>query len=260
MLTHSDRALGHRMAGEWLERVSGGDPHVLAQCAEHAEQVGRELANAGDRDGAANGFIKAGLIWIRIAQLEAAVPTMVRGFELMDVAQHSVSELLDWLCTMSEAIRRVRSAPGLQGFLDRVLEWIDLAGTLDQRVRAYVAAAIALGAIDVFERAYVLLDRVREMASGSVDLLREGLVADIGIGARRCDFARAVRAVRDLDALGSTDNPRVLCTMACVLAATGDYDGALDSLRRAEALSDPVDRLATVERYKELALVHVYLA
>lgn len=54
MLTPEDRTLGHRLAGEWLERMGEGDPVVLAEHFEkgnHHEQAGRYWLAAGQRMG-----------------------------------------------------------------------------------------------------------------------------------------------------------------------------------------------------------------
>ncbi|MEJ7731934.1 MAG: protein kinase [Polyangiaceae bacterium] len=69
MLTPADRALGHRLAGEWLEQRGERDPVVLAQHFEH----GGEGARAASR------WLEAGVEAFEAGDLQAAVARVQRG-------------------------------------------------------------------------------------------------------------------------------------------------------------------------------------
>ncbi|WP_437326865.1 serine/threonine-protein kinase [Sorangium sp. So ce381] len=227
--------------------------------AEHAERIGQHFYQAGDRDRAATFYARAALHKIRASQLDPALRLIFQALDLGDHAHRSPAELAAWLGALADVVVRVRSAPDLADVAARALRRIDEAGTPEQKLSARVDLARALGAVDLFADAYARLEEAYALAGDREDLRRKALACETEIGVRTGDFARAERAVEQLEATGAIDDPRLLLAISQTRAATGDIAAALRALDRAEALGDPGDLAAASEREKQRVLVHVFL-
>ncbi|WP_437548396.1 protein kinase [Sorangium sp. So ce367] len=227
--------------------------------AEHAERIGQHFYQAGDRDRAATFYARAALHKIRASQLDPALRLIFQALDLGDHAHRSPAELSAWLGALADVVVRVRSAPDLADVAARALRRIDEAGTPEQKLSARVDLARALGAVDLFADAYARLEEAYALAGDRGDLRRKALACETEIGVRSGDFARAERAVEQLEATGAIDDPRLLLAISQTRAATGDIAAALRALDRAEALGDPGDLAAASEREKQRVLVHVFL-
>ncbi|WP_437590088.1 serine/threonine-protein kinase [Sorangium sp. So ce1000] len=227
--------------------------------AEHAERVGQHFYQAGDRDRAATFYARAALHKMRASQLDPALRLIFQALDLGDHAHRSPAELSAWLGALADVVVRVRSAPDLGDVAARALRRIDEAGTPEQKLSARVDLARALGAVDLFADAYARLEEAYALAGAREDLRRKALACETEIGVRTGDFARAERAVEQLEAMGEIDDPRLLLAISQTRAATGDIEAALRALDRAESLGDPGDLAAASEREKQRVLVHVFL-
>ncbi|WP_438041149.1 serine/threonine-protein kinase [Sorangium sp. So ce128] len=227
--------------------------------AEHAERIGQHFYQAGDRDRAATFYARAALHKIRASQLDPALRLIFQALDLGDHAHRSPAELSGWLGSLADVVVRVRSAPDLVDVAARALRRIDETGTPEQKLSARVDLARALGAVDLFADAYARLEEAYALAGDREDLRRKALACETEIGVRTGDFARAERAVEQLEATGAIDDPRLLLAISQTRAATGDIAAALRALDRAEALGDPGDLAAASEREKQRVLVHVFL-
>jgi hypothetical protein len=87
MLTEEDRALGHRLAGEWLERHGEGDALLLA---EHFEK-------GGDGPRAGSHYLRAAETASRGGDSEAAIARARRGLSC-DVPEEARISLLHLIC------------------------------------------------------------------------------------------------------------------------------------------------------------------
>ncbi|WP_437278972.1 protein kinase [Sorangium sp. So ce375] len=232
---------------------------VGEESAEHAERIGQHFYQAGDRDRAATFYARAALHKIRASQLDPALRLIFQALDLGDHAHRSPAELSAWLGALADVVVRVRSAPDLCDVAARTLRRIDEAGTPEQKLSARVDLARALGAVDLFADAYARLEEAYALAGDREDLRRKALACETEIGVRTGDFARAERAVEQLEAMGEIDDPRLLLAVSQARAATGDIEAALRALDRAEALGDPGDLAAASEREKQRVLVHVFL-
>lgn len=232
---------------------------VGEESAEHAERIGQHFYQAGDRDRAATFYARAALHKIRASQLDPALRLIFQALDLGDHAHRSPAELSAWLGALADVVVRVRSAPDLVDVAARALRRIDEAGTPEQKLSARVDLARALGAVDLFADAYAGLEEAYALAGDREDLRRKALACETEIGVRTGDFARAERAVEQLEATGAIDDPRLLLAISQTRAATGDIAAALRALDRAEALGDPGDLAAASEREKQRVLVHVFL-
>ncbi|WP_437672686.1 protein kinase domain-containing protein [Sorangium sp. So ce131] len=258
MLTDADRALGHWLAAEWLERVGGGDPVVLALVDQHLARAADEALTLGNSDGAAGHLARAAVIRARIGQYDAAIAAMTRAFELCDVSRREPEELGRWVEILSKAASHSRRAPSLPAAADRILSRLDAVSSAELRLRSRIELARALGATNLFRMSYDLLDGVFEMALAHRELLREALMVDLEVSCLQGQFSRARRAALDLDALGPIDDPRVLLSVALARATSGDRAGAIEALSRSEACSDPGDRVAEAVRAKLFVMIELY--
>ncbi|AUX38625.1 uncharacterized protein SOCE26_000020 [Sorangium cellulosum] len=226
--------------------------------AEHAERIGQHFYQAGDRDRAASFYARAALHKIRASQLEPALRLIFQALDLADHDRRSPAELSAWLGALADVVVRVRSTPDLGDVVARAFRRIDEAGTVEQKLSARVDVARALGAVDLFEEAYTRLEQAYALTGDREDLRRKALACETEIGVRTGDFARAVRAIEQLAAMGDVDDARLLLAISHTRAAMGDVDAALRALDRAERLGDPDDLAAASEREKQRVLVHVF--
>jgi hypothetical protein len=226
---------------------------------EHAERIGEHLYQAGDRDRAATFFARAGQTKLGLSQLEPAMRLLIRALDLCDTERRTPEELGTWLAVTSTACTRVRSAPELPDVTERPLRRIDASGTLDQKVRARVDVARALGAVNLFEAAYAKLAEALALGGARDDLRRGALFVEIEMAVRSGDFARAIRGSDTVAAMGAIDEPRVLLAVGMARAAVGDEAAALRAIDEAERHADPADLVATSEREKQRVLVYIYL-
>ncbi|WP_434044853.1 MULTISPECIES: serine/threonine-protein kinase PknK [Sorangium] len=227
--------------------------------AEHAERIGQHFYQAGDRDRAATFYARAALHKIRASQLDPALRLIFQALDLGDHARRAPAELSAWLGALADVVVRVRSAPDLGDVVARAQRRIDEDGTLEQKLRARVDVARALGAVDLFADAYAKLEEAYALAGDREDLRRKALACETEIGVRTGDYARAVGAVEQLEAMGEIDDARLLLAISHTRAAMGDIEAALRALDRAEALVAPGDLAAASEREKQRVLVHVFL-
>ncbi|WP_437645391.1 protein kinase domain-containing protein [Sorangium sp. So ce362] len=258
MLTDADRALGHWLAAEWLERVGGDDPAALALVDRHLGRAAEEALALGNADGAAGHLARAAGVRARVGQFDEAIAAMTRAFELVDVARRDPGELGGWVAVLSRAVGHGRRAPSLSAVSDRILTRVDAGASLELRVRARIELARALGATNLFRLSHDLLDDVVEMAVGRRELLREALMVDVEVSCLQGQFARARRAALDLDALGPIEDLRGLLSVALARATSGDRAGAMEALSRSEAASASGDLGVEAVRAKLLAMVELY--
>ena len=232
---------------------------VGEESVEHAERVARHLYEAGDRDRAATFFARAALHKIRARQPEPAIRLITRALDLADHEQRSAADLAGWLGALADAVVRVRVAPDLPDLAGRALRRIDAAGAIEERVAARVDAALALGAVNLFEAAYQQLDEAYALVGDRDDLRRKALVCETTMAVRSGDFTRALRSAERLEALSGADqDPLAQLAVSQARAASGEAEAALRALDRSEALSDPRDLAAASEREKQRVLIYAY--
>lgn len=248
------RELSARAADSYLA-VFGDDGSELA-----SERIGHHLHLAGERDRAATYLARAGLHRRRVGQLEPAIQLLLRAIDLADLDRRDANDVASWLRELCAAVMSVRAAaPDLSDLAARALRRIDAAGSVSVRVLSRVDVARALGACNMFDRAYAIVDLAFKTAAGEEELERRVLVAEIEMGTRSGDYARAARAADKLEQLGPVDDPRTLFGIAHARAATGVAAAALIAIARAEALSPVGDLALDCEREKQRVLVYAFM-
>lgn len=231
---------------------------VGEEAAEHADTIARHLLLAGSRDRAATFFARAALLKQRVGQLEPAVQHMTTALDLSDHERRSPDELVAWLGSLADMVSRVRQATDLPRVTARALRRIDAGGTIEQRVAARVHASRALGSAHLFQEAYKRLDEALPLTASRSDLHGQSISALVEMAVRSGDFARAIRAVDALSAMGAIEDPRLLIQIAQARAATGDTEAALRALDAAAALQGSTDPVAASEREKQRGLIYLY--
>ncbi len=101
MLTHADRALGHRLAGEWLEKNGEVDAVTLAEHFERGAQPGRALASW---QRAAKEALEGGDFAAAIARAERGVACGARD-EALGALRALQAEAQWWAGANAEAVR-----------------------------------------------------------------------------------------------------------------------------------------------------------
>jgi tetratricopeptide (TPR) repeat protein len=185
------------------------------------------------------------------------VSAILRALELADPDRHEAAELVGWLDALSSSVVTLRSAPRLSELADRALGRIDAAGTVTQRVRARAAVARALGATNVFTRAHALLDDALVVSADDPEGRRSVFRADMEISARLGDFARGLRAMKELDDVTVSEDWQELVDASFVLSVGGELERALVALARAETLRDQNDPIASAVWHKQLGLAYL---
>ncbi|AKT35891.1 serine/threonine-protein kinase PknK [Chondromyces crocatus] len=225
---------------------------------EHAERVGEHLYHAGDRDRAATFFARAAFHKVRAHQVEPAVRLLYRALDLAEHERRDVDELTAWLRGLADAVGRVRVSPELSELLARVLRRVDAGGDVEARVVVRLDATRALGAVNLFDAAYLQLEEAFSLVGERHELRRRALLCEINMATRSGDFNRGARAAEQLEAMGPEHDAETLMAISDVRAAFGDAESALAALDRAEALSDPRDVAAACERAKHRVLIYAY--
>ncbi len=223
MLTEADRALGHRLAGEWLERMGESEAQVLAEHYERGGDSARAAAwyrRAAEQALAANDF-PAALTGCERG-LRLAGGDDIGEFKLLQAeARAWAGEFLEAEQAGLEAMRRlppkgdawyaaaaeVALAAGVQGDRDRLArlyaELHPLSGASDREILAATRLAEQLVIIGRPELADQLLAGLEPLAAE----LREtwpALAGRVyGAQAHRRRFGGDVGAARELVALGA---------------------------------------------------------
>jgi tetratricopeptide (TPR) repeat protein len=246
----------HSAAGQALEVTCG------SRAAEHAARIARHFYVAGDRERAANFFVKSGERCLETGQLETAARDYARAIALADPSVREPEELACWLEGLASAVRLVRSAPDAQELSRRVIGRVDQGGAQPVRVRARVAAGRILAAVQQMGESRQRLAEAASIADADEQLMRPVLIADAELATRQGDFKRAFELLEKLRRIlramsDDQERHRVALHFAHACAALGDRPTALASLAEAEGFL-PDDGMAAVERTKVRALVDYF--
>ncbi|MBW2527237.1 MAG: protein kinase [Deltaproteobacteria bacterium] len=220
-----------------------------------AERVAHHLFEAGERRAAVDFFWQSAEQKLEHGQREPAVRTMIRALGLADLGSRSVGELVGWLATLSKTVSQVRAAPGLRDAALAVLREVESRGDERQRFSAHVDVARALGAVNLFEEAYDVLEAVDVAAEADVDLKRAALIAEIIISVRQGLFVRAASAADRLEELGPIDDPLTMLAVSQARGSTGQPELGLRLLDQLDQQWAPKDAAEAVMRRKHRCLI-----
>jgi len=269
LLTEEDRELGHRLAGEWLERAGEADPVVLAG---HYERGGLGILAAdlylrgAELASARLAYLDAERCYARASELMGGLPLAARrgrGLSRFRLGHHE-DALADMAAAREQAAEAKDTAAEVEILLDEamILDWMGEYRGAEERVssaqeraaavtsprikaRLHLGAGRTLHRADREKEAAALLTCAADLASGLGDegyethvialLLLGFILPNLG---RTEDAARALDEVirqceerSDLLHLGAALNNRAL-----VRAYRGDREGMVADFEHTIAL------------------------
>ncbi len=236
MLTEGDRILGHRLAGEWLERAGEGEPMVLA---EHFERGGEPLRALGWFQRAAQQSLEGSDLAAAVERAERAVTCGATG-ETHGALRLLQAEAECWRGRFAEAERHALEA--MERVTHGAPQWAS-AGNYVQW------AAGALGHEEVFHGVgCAFLDLPPEHVPHGEEIITIAWLAvnHLARGERELSsrlFAKAEALARALP----TDHPRskgqLLATKAWATLFGGDTAKAVDLIEAAMQVHDRIGDL-----------------
>ncbi|MEM9692110.1 MAG: protein kinase [Myxococcota bacterium] len=251
MATPTLQDLNHRAALAYQDAQLPGPGEGAYRTAEH-------LVHAGRRQEAVDHFWRAAEEQTEADAIEAALRSMMRGLESAEPSERRVEQIANWVERVAGAVDQVRHCPGLEKVLLEPLRQIDARGSDQQRIRAHIHVAHALGSMNLFSEAYQILEFADPERLDDLGLKRESLTAEAYLATRQGDHRRAITAVESLEALGVPLNESELLTQALAKAMVGEAADAKLIMERVEQ-TEPEDVLVQVMRQKHWLLVHFNL-
>ncbi len=212
-LTSQDRALGHRVAGTWLERAGEADPRVLAEHFERSGQPARAVRwylQAADQAAGGN-------------DLDAAVECARRGIECGATGDERgllLTRLGNVAWWRGDSVRSVKYFQEAVGVLDESGQpWFDAAGQL----------AAALGRMHRTDELRAIAARIEARARSKLTpAMAVALAMTCVAFAHAGDPASAASLVELLDAQGDSPvlaEPRVAARVAGARGALAHFSG-----------------------------------
>lgn len=238
---------------------SAADAYRRAQLpgpGETDEKVAEHLVGAGRPEASVAHFWRAAEAKLSAEQYEPALRCMMLTFERLDPSTVPPEELTGWLGATAAVVSQLRHAPGMKEAIAPILRSVASRGDEASNALAHIHAARVLGAVNLFDDAYEALAVANPDQLEDRRLIRDSLAAEAQLAARQGHFLRAVAAGDKLEALGLTDDVDVLATLALARAMSGDPEGGLELMERAEATGPPVDTAESVVRMKHWVLIH----
>jgi eukaryotic-like serine/threonine-protein kinase len=270
-LTEADRALGHRLAGEWLERVGRADAIVLAEhfrCGGEPARAARWYQRAAEQAleandlGAAEGRAELGLACSGANEERGELHRIVAEAYLwrgelalaeargLEAAAHFTSGSTSWF----RAITQVSTAAGKLGAYDRVEAWAERVGGACAAVEARAAQVVCLcegvsflvfaGRYDTADRLIARIERIAEQgpaleARVAALLLQMRAIRASAAGNPGACLESFEAALAAFEALEDRRNAAVTrSNVGFMRAEMGDFEGAEAALRSAHAAAD----------------------
>jgi eukaryotic-like serine/threonine-protein kinase len=258
-LTDEDRALGHRLAAQWLEQ-NGEDREVAAL----------HWLEAGDRRRAAGVFTQAGEARLGRAHAEPAARCAVRALLLGDPETEGLDELARRIRLLADALDAARFIDAMEvitGIDVHAESWTDIAaeggrrlvtaalerslgaiGALADRVVVadlFSQAACAVAALSGFKEAKAFLARARALGGIDEPVPPCVLHATAKVARRAGEYGDAVAALSETvlptDRRARIDILLVLATSLVAVQGHDALDAGLDCVSRAEGLLEDVE-------------------
>jgi eukaryotic-like serine/threonine-protein kinase len=290
MLTREDQSLGHRLAGDWLERAGEQDPMLLGEHFERGGSPDRARSfyaraaavalDANDFDGAkvrAERAIQAGAAGTELGRLQLILAEASRWSGRHDEARNHAFAAMrdldvgsdDWYTAAAEAgdaAVTLGSVEEARAIAERVGSEPGPASMTAARVVATTRIATALGAIGIYDTANAMLapiDAAHEFIDREATARAFLLAARVARASWEGDLERAaglaLEAVTSFELLGNDRNAaRQRVHAGSALAELGAYAPAEKMLVEARDIADKLD-LESVANDAKLRLGHVYM-
>ena len=200
MLTDADRALGHKLAGEWLERTGEIEAMVLA---EHFERGGEPERARGFYLRAAEQALGGNDLAAVIARAERAVTHGAEGEEL-GTLRLLQAEAHRWRGEHAEA--QARAIEAMQWLPKWCARWYSAAGEV----------ALGSGRLGTYEP---LIERVDDLCEPMVEISRSYIVGLVRaavtllFGGRSEAAARIIARIDEAEPLVAADDPGVMAVI-----------------------------------------------
>jgi eukaryotic-like serine/threonine-protein kinase len=258
-LTEEDRALGHRLAAQWLEE-NGEDREIIAL----------HWLEAGDRRRAVVVFTEAGEARLGRAHAEAAARCAVRALLLGDPESEGVDEITGRVRLLADALDAARFIDarevmtGLEGHaapwsqagaeggrglvtaaLERSLDAVRTRASHQVMAELFSQAACGVAALSGLKEAKAFLANARATMGVDEPLPPGVLHAAAKVSRRAGEYGDAVTALSNtVLPTGRRDRIDVLLVLATSMVAVQGRDAlasGLDCVSRAEALLEEAD-------------------
>jgi serine/threonine protein kinase/tetratricopeptide (TPR) repeat protein len=247
----------HAAAGLALEKTAGDGAN------EHADRIATHLYAAGEREKAATYFAKSAERHLEVGRLEAATRDYGRAFELCDLPNRDLKEILGWFAGLAKAVRLVRSLPEANEICERVIARVDAAPVTDGtelRVKVRIDAGRILGALHLYDPSRAQFTSAEAIAQQRPELVKTALVAAAEMSGRQGDFKRSATLLERLQTIVTTtggdrhEEHKLIVSLVQANAAMGDHAAAMRAFDRLDAIL-PEEPTAICERHKLRALI-----
>lgn len=236
------------------------------------ERVGHHLLEGGDRERAADAYLRSGEHHAAAGRAEAAARDLGRGLLVGDLQRVPREDVARWLHALGTTLVMARgigrSAEDAPVAMERALARLE-QGSEEQRRDAFIDAGRGFGAASQFERARASFDQAEALCRGVERHLRRVLTARAELANRTGEFGEAAECLRRLEPMlgqGQADLAELYDAFVRLGLATAAVEGpagrekALAYVHRAESLTarigDTPARAA--ERAKTRGLVYSF--
>jgi serine/threonine protein kinase/tetratricopeptide (TPR) repeat protein len=236
------------------------------------ERVGHHLLEGGDRERAADAYLRSGENHAAAGRAEAAARDLGRGLLVGDLQRIAREDVARWLHALGATLVMARgigrSAEDAPVAMERALVRLD-GGSEEQRRDALIDAGRGFGAASQFERARAAFDQAEALCRGVERHLRRVLTARAELANRTGEFGEAVEYLRRLEPMlgqGQADLAELYDAFVRLGLATAAVEGpagrdkALAYVHRAESLTARIGDTAAraAERAKNRGLIYSF--
>ncbi len=236
------------------------------------DRVATHLLEGGDRERAADAFLRGGELEAAAGHAEAAARGLARGLMLADLERRSREEVAKHLRTLGSSLVMVRGVGVGAGdapiAIERALARLE-GGPDDARRDALVDAGRGFGGLSLFARARSAFDQAEALCRGIERHVPRVLTARAELANRTGEFGEAAEYLRRLEPMlgqGQADLVELYEAFVRLGLATAAVEGrvglerALTYLTRAESLTARIGdtTIRAAERAKNRGLIYSF--
>ncbi len=236
------------------------------------ERVGHHLLEGGDRERAADAYLRSGEQHAAAGRAEAAARDLGRGLLVGDLQRVPREDVARWLHALGAALVTARgvgrSAEDAPVAMERALARLE-GGSEELRREAFIDAGRGFGGASQFERARAAFDQAEALCRGVERDLRRVLTARAELANRTGEFGEAAEYLRRLEPMlgqGQADLAELYDAFVRLGLATAAVEGpagrdkALAYVHRAESLTARIGDtpVRAAERAKTRGLVYSF--
>jgi len=243
-----------------LHRRAAASYRALSDSIQHADRVGRHLAEAGLGNQAAAFFAESGLSHLTARRFERAKNDLQRALDLADFKERSPELVAGWFSALAAAVPHAPAGDGLHALVQRIQAWFESSSSLEPSALAGVrlAAAQMLSALHYYREARALLQKLASDAGMVPAAACTARLLEAEVAIEQGELEAALGLLSDPDAMAAAtpaEQRRRHLLEAQALAGAGRIDAALASLDAAQAAMDASDPLEIAELERSRARV-----